>query len=104
MYGADKKTLLPRFDPSKAKNFCSSSWRINGRNFFDNEQENSKLKEGILSSGIYEPELVLNLEVNQKIRLDEKMPSECNVMNKPTMTRSPIMVCAGGNEPEGWID
>ena len=47
---------------------------------------------------------MLNLEVNHKIRLDEKMASECNVMNKPTMTRSPIMVCAGGNEPEGWID
>ena len=75
-----------------------------GRKFFDNEQENSKLKGAILSSGIYEPELVLNLEVNQEIRLDEKMASECNVMNKPTVTRSPIMACAGGNEPEGWID
>ena len=47
---------------------------------------------------------MLNLEVNHKIKLDEKMASECNVMNKPTMTRSPIMVFAGGNEPEGWID
>ena len=77
---------------------------IDGRKFFNNEQENPKLKEGILSFGVYEPELVLNLEVNHKIRLDEKMASECNMMNKPTMTRSPIMVCAGGNEPEGWID
>ena len=75
-----------------------------GRNFFDNEQENSKLKGAILSSGIYEPELVLNLEVNQEIRLDEKMASECNVMNKPPLTKSPIMVCVGGDEPEGWID
>ena len=47
---------------------------------------------------------MLNLEVNQEIRLDEKMASECNVMNKPTMTRSPIMICAGGNEPEERID
>ena len=47
---------------------------------------------------------MLDLEVNQKIRLDEKMASECNVMNKPPMTKSPIMVCVGGDEPEGWID
>ena len=47
---------------------------------------------------------MLNLEVNQEIRLDEKMASECNVMNKPPLTKSPIMVCVGGDEPEGWID
>ena len=75
-----------------------------GRPFFDRETEESKVKGAILLSGIYEPEVVLGLDVNEDIRLNDKIASDCNVMRKPPLTKSPIMICVGGDEPEGWID
>ena len=44
------------------------------------------------------------MDVNQDIQLNEKMASECNVLRKPPLSKSPVMVCVGGDEPEGWID
>ena len=32
------------------------------------------------------------------------MAFKCNVINKPPLCESPIMICVGGDEPEGWID
>ena len=74
---------------------------IIGRNFFDREKDHSRLKGSILLSGIYEPEVVLHLDVNEDIRLDREMAFECNLINKPALCESPIMICAGGDEPEG---
>ena len=44
------------------------------------------------------------MDVNEDIRLNDKIASDCNVMRKPPLTKSPIMVLVGGDEPEGWID
>ena len=77
---------------------------IIGRIFFGREKDNSRLKGSILLSGIYEPEVVLHLDVNEDIRLDQEMAFKCNLINKPPLCESPIMICVGGDEPEGWID
>ena len=69
---------------------------IIGRNFFGREKDNSRLKDSILLSGIYEPEVVLQLVVNEDIRVDRKMAFKCNLINKPPLCESPIMICVGG--------
>ena len=48
--------------------------------------------------------MVLHLDVNEDIRLDREMAFKCNLINKPPLSESPILVCVGGDEPEGWID
>ena len=48
--------------------------------------------------------MVLHLDVNEDIRLDREMAFKCNLINKPPLCESPIMICVGGDEPEGWID
>ena len=92
---------------------CLSNWafcfshlagEIIGRNFFGREKDHSRLKGSILLSGIYEPEVVLHLDVNENIQLDREMDFKCNLINKPSLSESPILVCVGGDEPEGWID
>ena len=77
---------------------------IIGKPIFEEEKKEFKLEGTILLSGIYEPEVVLGLDINQDIQLNEKMASECNVLRKPPLSKSPVMVCVGGDEPEGWID
>ena len=54
---------------------------IIGRNFFGREKDHSRLKGSILLSRIYEPEVVLNLDLNEDIRLDQEMAFKCNLIN-----------------------
>ena len=63
-----------------------------------------EVKGAILLTGIYEPEVALNLEVNKEIQLDSETASKCNVMREPPLSNCPMIICAGANEPEGWID
>ena len=48
--------------------------------------------------------MALNLEVNEEIQLDSETASKCNVMREPPHSNCPVIICAGANEPEGWID
>ena len=61
-----------------------------GRPFFDKETKDSKVKGAILLSGIYEPEVVLGLDVNEDIRLNDKIASDCNVFQDQSWKDFPI--------------
>ena len=74
------------------------------RDFHQDEKPNEEVKGAILLTGIYEPEVALNLEVNKEIQLDSETASKCNVMREPPHSNCPVIICAGANEPEGWID
>lgn len=74
------------------------------RGFHPDEKPNEEVKGAILLTGIYEPEVALNLEVNKEIQLDSETASKCNVMREPPLSNCPMIICAGANEPEGWID
>ena len=74
------------------------------RGFHPDEKPNEEVKGAILLTGIYEPEVALNLEVNKEIQLDSETASKCNVMREPPHSNCPVIICAGANEPEGWID
>lgn len=64
---------------------------------------NDIIKGAVLISGIYEPEIVLNLSVNEEINLSKKealknTPSFLNINNPH------ILTCVGNGETKGWID
>mgnify|MGYP003312741191 CR=1 FL=1 len=69
---------------------------IIGRKFFGREKDQSRLKGSILLSGIYEPEVVLHLDVNEDIKLDREMAFKCNLINNPPLCESPIFDCVVG--------
>jgi len=74
------------------------------RDFHQDEKLDEEVKGAILLTGIYEPEVALNLEVNKEIQLNSETASKCNVMREPPHSNCPVIICAGANEPEGWID
>lgn len=61
------------------------------------------IKGVVLISGIYEPEIVLNISVNAEIKLSKK-EALINTPNNPNIDIQNILICVGGEEPKGWID
>lgn len=61
------------------------------------------IKGAALISGIYEPELVLNLSVNEEIKLSKKEAIN-NTPKCPKEHIPIILTCVGKLEPEGWIE
>ena len=61
------------------------------------------IKGAVLISGIYEPEIVLNLSVNEEIKLSKKEALQ-NTPTNPSINIPNILMCVGGEEPEGWIE
>ncbi|WP_370156332.1 alpha/beta hydrolase [Ferrovibrio sp.] len=55
-----------------------------------------------LVSGIYDLAPVLQVSVNESIRLDAAMAARNSVMQFPPRIAGPVLVAAGGAEPEGW--
>jgi len=54
-------------------------------------------------TGVYEPEVILELSVNQEAQVSAATAARQNCLGR-TFTSSPIMLIAvGGDEPEGWI-
>lgn len=61
------------------------------------------IKGAALISGIYEPELVLNLSVNKEINLTKREAIN-NSPKYPKENIPIILTCVGKKEPEGWIE
>ena len=64
---------------------------------------NDIIKGAVLISGIYEPEIVLNLSVNEEINLSKKEALK-NTPLPLTINTPYILTCVGSNETKGWID
>jgi arylformamidase len=58
----------------------------------------------VLLTGIYEPELVLRISVNQDVQLTAAIAERNDCLKQPPQSHSPILAAAGALEPEGWID
>ena len=58
----------------------------------------------IALSGIYEPELVLNLQVNDDVRLSEESAKRWNCLKNLPAKGPAFYIAVGGSEPPGWID
>ncbi|MEZ5658179.1 MAG: alpha/beta hydrolase [Burkholderiaceae bacterium] len=55
-------------------------------------------------SGIYEPEVVLGISVNELVRLDPATARRHDCLIREPRRVIPAVVSAGAAEPEGWID
>lgn len=62
------------------------------------------VKAGICVSGIYEPEVVMRLPINDDVRLDKAMAARNDCLREPPRRAVPLLVAVGGGEPEGWTD
>ncbi len=61
------------------------------------------IKGATLVSGIYDPEPVLAISVNEEVRLTPEMATRNNACARPPRAGIPILVAVGGDEPAGWI-
>ena len=61
------------------------------------------IKSAYLISGIFEPEVVLKLSLNEEIGLDEQEAAS-NTPIPTSKVNSKIFLSAGGIEPPGWIE
>ncbi len=55
-------------------------------------------------SGIYEPEIVTRLTVNQQAQIDLATARFNDCLGRPPGGRARVALWAGGDEPAGWID
>jgi len=59
---------------------------------------------GTLSiTGVHRLEPVLHVPVNEQIRLDEAMARRNTTLDKVPMTRNPVIVAVGADEPDEWV-
>jgi arylformamidase len=55
-------------------------------------------------SGIYEPEIILNLDVNAEAQITPEDASQNNCLTLPPTGTARLAVWSGADEPEGWKD
>lgn len=53
-------------------------------------------------SGVYEPQVVQRISVNDDVRLDDAIAARNDCIAQPPSVQVPVLVAAGGAEPEGW--
>ena len=53
-------------------------------------------------SGIYEPEAVMHTSVNADVALTLEVARRNDVLAQRPVSRAPVLVASGGDEPEGW--
>ena len=53
-------------------------------------------------TGIYEPEIVLGVTVNEEAQVTAEVAKRRNCLNRPLHLQPEVVVAVGGDEPEGW--
>ncbi len=61
------------------------------------------LASAYLSSGIYEPAVILELTINDDVRLTPEMAAGTDALVRLPTVACPVTVTVGGAEPPGWI-
>lgn len=54
-------------------------------------------------TGIYEPEIILQVSVNEEARISADSAAQQNCLQRPFTVRPRMLVAVGADEPEGWI-
>ena len=60
------------------------------------------IKGAVLTSGVYDLEMVMRIAVNDEIRMTPELVKENSPFLHPPLPICPILVGVGGAEPEGW--
>ncbi len=58
----------------------------------------------IAISGIYEPEVITQITVNDEAQIDVNTARRNDCLTNPPQGRADYLIVAGGNEPAGWIE
>ncbi len=62
------------------------------------------IKGAVCVSGIYEPEVVMRLPINDDVQLTADMARSNDCLAEAPRTVVPMVVAVGGDEPDGWQD
>ena len=54
-------------------------------------------------TGVYEPEVILNVSVNQEAQISAQSAQRQSCLNRPFTVSPNMLIAVGGDEPEGWI-
>ena len=98
-YGGDKNKITIS-GHSAGAHLCAMILENNWKNYY---LPPDIIKGAALISGIYQPEIVLNLSVNKEIKLSKNEAIK-NTPESPKEKIPIILTCVGDQEPEGWIE
>jgi arylformamidase len=60
------------------------------------------IKGAVAISGVYDPDAVLHIDVNEDIRLTPETARENSPLHHPPLSRAPLVIAVGGGETTGW--
>ena len=72
------------------------------RHWPDSEPAPAAIRGVAALTGIYEPQVILGLTVNEEARITPEVAAGRDCLARPFRLRPRMMVAVGGDEPEGW--
>jgi len=60
------------------------------------------IKGAVATSGVYDLEMVMQISVNDQVRMTPEIARENNPFLYPPHSNCPVLVAVGGAEPKGW--
>jgi arylformamidase len=60
------------------------------------------IKGAVATSGVYDLEMVMQISVNEQVRMTREIARENSPFLHPPVSASPLIVAVGGAEPKGW--
>lgn len=60
------------------------------------------IKGAVATSGVYDLDMVMQISVNQQVRMTPEIAGENSPFLHPPMPTCPVVVAVGGAEPKGW--
>jgi arylformamidase len=60
------------------------------------------IKGAVATSGVYDLDMVMRISVNEQVRMTPEIARENSPFLHPPLSRCPVLVAVGGDEPKGW--
>jgi len=60
------------------------------------------IKGAVATSGVYDLDMVMQISVNEQVRMTPEIARKNSPLFHPPLSRCPVLVAVGGAEPKGW--
>jgi len=60
------------------------------------------IKGAVATSGVYDLDMVMQISVNEQVRMTQEIARENSPFLHPPVPTCPVVVAVGGSEPKGW--
>ena len=60
------------------------------------------IKGAVATSGVYDLDMVMQISVNEQVRMTPEIARENSPFLHPLLSRCPVLIAVGGAEPKGW--